>query len=111
MSFAADTATDDAQHVAHRLHVFQVRDVRNFGDAIGEQCGRHYGQHGVFCAGNFYFAIQGLLYLRNDKLVHLIFPFFCFHINFLVLVKDHECTCNPVVQCAALGVDADNQVA
>ena len=71
MRFAADAAADDAQHVTHRLHVLQVRDVRYFGDSVGEEGCCHHGEHGVLRTGNFYFPVQGLLDLRNDKLVHI----------------------------------------
>ena len=68
--FAANAAADNAQHVAHRLHVLEVRNVRDFGDAFGEQCRRHHGEHGVLCARNLDFAFEGFLDLVNFKTVH-----------------------------------------
>ena len=70
MGFAADVAADDSQHVGHGLHVLEVRDIRYFGDAVGEECRSHYGEHGVLCTGNFNFAIERLFNLRYNKLVH-----------------------------------------
>ena len=57
MGFATDMATDDAQHVGHGLHVLEVRDVRDFGYAVGKKCCGHYGEHCILCPGNFNFAV------------------------------------------------------
>ena len=68
---AVDVAADNAEHIGHGLHVFQVRDVCDFGNAIGEECCGHDGKNRVLCARDFDFTVDGCLDLRNDKLIHI----------------------------------------
>ena len=68
--FAADAAADNAQHVAHRLHVLQVGHVRDFGNTLGKEGRRHHGEHGVLRSRNLDFAFEGFLYLVDFKTVH-----------------------------------------
>ena len=69
--FSADAAADNAQHVAHSLHVLEVRHVCDFGNAVGKESGRHHGEHGVLGARNLHFAIEWLFDLMNFKAVHI----------------------------------------
>ena len=68
---AVDVATDDAEHIGHGLHIFQVRNIRDFRNAFGEKCCCHDGKHGVLCSRNFNFTIDRCFNLRNDKLIHI----------------------------------------
>ena len=74
---SADAAANDAQHVGHGLHVFEVRDVRDFGYTIGKESRRHDGENGILCTRDFYFAVNGPFDLGDDKLIHSYFSVIC----------------------------------
>ena len=57
------------QQAAHGGHVLQARHVGQAHGVCGEQRGAHFGQGGVFCAGDDDFALQAAA-AANEEFVH-----------------------------------------